>query len=254
MEFLWVILWTLVAVIGAAVLFFVFGAVCCLFIDPQREYDKNSKFYRFLLNGLTVLILGVVRVKICVTGKEKLPTEERFLLVCNHRSNYDPLVTWLAFRKSELAFVSKEGNFKIPFFGRLIRKCCFMAIDRENPRNAVKTINKASELLKNDEVSVGIYPEGTRSKSCELLPFHNSVFKIAQKAGVPIVVCSIEGTEKIAKRTPWRSTRVQLCVLEIISKEDVARLRTAELGERVRLDIEQKIKQEERTNEDLRTV
>lgn len=67
-----------------------------------------------------------------------------------------------------------------------------MAIDRENPRNALLTIEKAAKLIESDEVSIGIYPEGTRSKECVLLPFHNGVFKIAQKASVPIVVASIQ--------------------------------------------------------------
>ncbi len=77
--------------------------------------------------------------------------------------------------------------------------CCFLPIDRENPRKAIPTINRAAKLLKEQEVSVGIYPEGTRGKDCRLLPFHNGVFKIAQKAEAPIAVLSITGTEKYPK-------------------------------------------------------
>lgn len=50
------------------------------------------------------------------------------------------------------------------------------------------TVQKAADLLTSDTVNVAIYPEGTRSKNCTLLPFHNGVFKIAQKAEVPIAV------------------------------------------------------------------
>lgn len=97
---------------------------------------------------------------------EKLPKNERFLLVCNHRSKFDPILTWYVLRDYNLAFISKPENF---------RRCCFMAIDRENPRNALKTIHQAAELIKQNEVSVAVYPEGTRSKTCELLPFHNGI-------------------------------------------------------------------------------
>ena len=50
---------------------------------------------------------------------------------------------WLVLKPWDIAFISKGENFKIPFFGRIIRKCCFMPIDRENPRKALRTINKA---------------------------------------------------------------------------------------------------------------
>ena len=83
-----------------------------------------------------------------------------------------------------------------------------MAIDRENPRNAMKTIIKASKLLQKGEVSVGVYPEGTRSKECKLLPFHNGVFKIAQRADAPIAIVAISGTEKVSKNYPLHKTDV----------------------------------------------
>lgn len=72
-----------------------------------------------------------------------------------------------------------------------------MAIDRENPRNAIKTIEKAAQLIEKKEVSIAVYPEGTCGKECVPLPFHNGVFKIAQKASVPIVVAAVQRTEQI---------------------------------------------------------
>ena len=186
------------------------------------------------MNISTGIVLKLLRIKVSVIGAEKLPKDTRFLLVGNHCSNFDPIITWYMFKEYQLAFVSKQENFRIPIFGRIIRKCCFLAIDRENPRNAAKTIVKATSLIQSDEVSLGIYPEGTRSKSGELLPFHNGVFKIAQKAKVPIVVLSVNGTEKIAKNLPWHSTRIELKVLETIQTKEVITMRTAEIGEHVR--------------------
>lgn len=215
-----------------------FTIVCSLFISPKKEYDKNSRFFRWILNVYTWLALKIVRVKIDVSGIEKIPQNTRFVLVGNHRSNYDPIITWLIFRHYDLAFISKESNFKIPIFGRIIRKCCFMAIDRENPRNAIKTITRASNLLKENEVSIAVYPEGTRNKESKgLLPFHNSVFKIAQKANVPIVVVGIAGTETIHKRTPWKRSTVNLHVLEVIDAEKVKEMKTNEIGEHVQNTI-----------------
>ena len=208
------ILWGLLALLGLYVLFL---GVCALLVDPGKVYDKNSRFYRFLLDSATAAAMKLLRIRVHVSGIEKIPKDTKLLFVSNHRSNFDPIITWYALKKWEIAFVSKPENFKVPFFGRIIRKCCFMPIDRENPRNAIVTINRAAKLLKKQEVSIGVYPEGTRSKTCELLPFHNGVFKIAQKAEAPVVVLSITGTEKIAKAAPFRRSDVYLDVLEVFS-------------------------------------
>ena len=98
-------------------------------------------------------------------------------------------------------------------------------------------INSAAEMLKEDAVSVGVYPEGTRSKTGELLPFHNGVFKIAQKANVPMVVSVIQGTEQIHRNFPFHHTDVYVDFIEVIPSEELAGKRTNVIGERVRADI-----------------
>lgn len=233
------------------ILFWIFGILLCLLllfifvlaisaacVDPGKEYEQNSRFYRFLLNSATAFCIPLLRIRVHATGLDRLPRDGRFLLVENHRSKFDPILTWYIFKDRDIAFISKPENFQVPCFGRIIRKCCFMAIDREDPRNAMQTIQKASELIRRDVVSVGVYPEGTRSKTCELLPFHNGVFKIAQKADVPIVVAAVEGTERIHKNCPWRPSEVSLKIVDVIPREFVREHRTTVIGERIRLSLE----------------
>ena len=227
-------LYILAAIPAAFLLYVLFLGVCCLFIDPQKEYDKDSPFYRFLLDSATAAAIKLLRIRVHISGAENIPKDTKVLFVSNHRSNFDPIITWYALKKWKLAFVSKPSNFKIPFFGRIIRKCCFLPIDRKNPKKAIVTINKAAKLLKEQEVSVGIYPEGTRSKTCVLLPMHNGVFKVAQKAEAPIVVLSITGTEKISGRTPFRPTDVYLDVLEVFPGENIKNMKTEMIGVLVR--------------------
>lgn len=224
---------------GLFLLYALFLLVCSLFVNPKKEYENHSRFYRTLLNGATAFAMKIMRIRIHTSGLEKVPQYTKNLLfVSNHRSNFDPIITWYIFKKWQPAFVSKAANFKIPIFGRFIRKCCFMAIDRENPRNALKTIIKASDLLQKGEVSIGIYPEGTRSKNCELLPFHNGVFKIAQKADADIVVLAVSGTEQIHRNYPFHHTDVYLDVLEVIPAKTVKATKTDALGEHIRTDLE----------------
>ena len=236
------ILWGLLALLGLYVLFL---GVCALLVDPGKVYDKNSRFYRFLLDSATAAAMKLLHIRVHVSGIEKIPKDTKLLFVSNHRSNFDPIITWYALKKWEIAFVSKPENFKIPFFGRIIRKCCFMPIDRENPRNAIVTINRAAKLLKKQEVSIGVYPEGTRSKTCELLPFHNGVFKIAQKAEAPVAVLCITGTERIRKRTPFKATDVYLDVLEVFSGTNIKETKTETIGTAARRLIETNIERRE---------
>ena len=233
-----ILLYVVFAPLALLLMYLLFLGVCCLLVNPEKEYDKNSPFYRVLLDSATAMVMKLLRIRVHVNGVEKIPKDTKVLFVSNHRSNFDPIVTWYALKKWKIAFVSKPSNFKIPFFGRIIRKCCFMPIDRENPRNAIVTINKAAKLLKKQEVSIGIYPEGTRSKHGQLLPFHNGVFKIAQKAEAFIVVLCVTGTEKISKQTPFRRTDVYLDVLEVFSVQGIKETKTEMIGTAVRRLIE----------------
>ncbi len=237
-----IVLYVLAGVIGLILAYILFLFICTLFISPDKEYEKHSGFYRFLLNLNTAIALWIMRIRIQTIGVEKLPADTKnILFVSNHRSNFDPIVTWYALKKWKPAFVSKPENFDTPVFGRFIRKCCFMAIDRENPRNAMKTIFRAAELLQKGEVSVGVYPEGTRSKDCQLLPFHNGVFKIAQRAGASIAVVSVTGTENVHKNFPWHRSKIELQVLEVIPPEQVTKTKTDVLGERIKDMLYQKL-------------
>ena len=225
--------------LAIAIFYILFLVICSLFVSSKKEYDEHSRFYRALLNGATAIAVKIMRIHLHRTGVEKIPADtKRILFVGNHRSRFDPILSWYLLKHWQIAFVSKPSNFKIPVFGRFIRKCCFMAIDRENPRNAIKTIQKAAELLVKGDVSVGIYPEGTRSKNCELLPFHNGVFKIAQRADTPIVVLAVSGTENIHKNYPFHHTDVYIDVLDVLPADFVRENRTDVIGERVRTELE----------------
>lgn len=228
------VLYILAGILALFGLYVLLLGISALLVDPKKEYDREDPFYRFLLNSATVLGIVLLRIRVHVSGIEKIPADAGVLFVENHRSNFDPIVTWYALKKWKMAFISKPENFRIPFFGRIIRKCCFLPIDRENPRNAIVTIQKAAALLEKGTLSVGVYPEGTRSKTRELLPFHNGVFKIAQKAGAPIVILCICGTENISKNTPFRPTDVYLDVLGVIACDEVKTTKTEKIGTTVR--------------------
>ena len=123
---------------------------------------------------------------------------------------------------------------KIPVIGSVLERLCFLAIDRENARNAVTTIKRSAELIKDVGLSVGIYPEGTRSKDGNLLPFHAGSFKIAKLAGCPVAVVTIR-YEK-SGLLPWNK-RVYLQVVDVMDEAFVAENNTAAMSERAEAAI-----------------
>ena len=222
----------LISLAGLLLLPFLFLFICGLFVDTSRQYESESRFYRALLDGSTTVILWCLGVRYKITGEEKFPTDSNFLFISNHRSNYDPIIQWTVFKRFRISFISKKENFKIPMYGRIIHRCCFMPIDRENPRKAMETVNRAAKLLTQTGNSVGVYPEGKRSKDCRLLPFHSGVLKTAKKAGKPIVVSTIEGTENIFRNIKrFKKTIVTIKILETIDAETVKNTKTSQLSD-----------------------
>ena len=81
---------------------------------------------------------------------------------------------------------------------------------------------------------MGIYPEGMVNKSAKgLLPFRSGAFKIAKKAKVPIVVAVIANTRKINENLLRRRTHIYLDIIGTIPYEEIAELKTNEIGEKV---------------------
>lgn len=234
---LYIVLCIIGGALGIVILHALLLCVLALFAK-NKDYDKANRLYRGVLCYFMRVAMLASRVKIKTAGREKLDKiDGKFLLVGNHRSNYDPFITVLGLKLKDAAFISKPENFKIPLFGKIARKCMYTDIDRENAKNALKTINRTAALIKKGEISYCVYPEGTRNRGEELLPFHDGVFKIAQKAGAPIVVVSLRGTDLIHKNAPRKRTTVYLDVLDVISAEEVKNLSSHEIGDKVKKEI-----------------
>ena len=213
----------------ASALIYVLLVVCGLYLFlPKESPSPRARWITQALVKLTVRwVLLMLGVRVKVVGADKLPSTP-YLLVGNHRSAFDPISS-LAAIQQPLVFVAKPGVLQIPVLGPLLGRLCFLAIDRENARNAVTTIKRAAELIKNAGLCVGIYPEGTRSKDGNLLPFHAGSFKIAKMAGCPVAVVSVR--YKKGGLLPWNK-RVYLQVVDVMDEAFVAESNTAAMRER----------------------
>ena len=232
--------------IGAGIIFFMFAWLCiflliwlfflgvALTINTKEEYSRVSKIYYGIFNFWYSYICSLTGMKIKVTGLEKMPSGTRFLTVCNHRSNFDNMVQSAVLKHEKIAFISKIENFKIPFACQYMTRALYLPIDRGHPKKALETITKAIGYINNDIISVGVFPEGSRSKNCELKRFKAGCLRVAEKTGCPIVVCTIQGTEKVHKNFLWKKTVVNFDILRVYSTEEVKASSTVKLADEIR--------------------
>ena len=221
-------------VVMAAVVFLNLWISCAL-VDTEKPQEKDSPYYRRLTYFMIEVARWLLRMRVHTEGLEKTPKDGRFLLVCNHINDMDPLLLLNQFPKSQLAFISKRENDQKPFIGELMHKTMCQLINRENDREALKTIINCIRLIKEDEVSIAVFPEGYTSMDGLLHPFRSGVFKIAQKANVPVVVCTVRNTNQVFRNAKkLKPTDVYLHLLAVIPPEEFANITAVELGNRVR--------------------
>ena len=203
-------------------------------VDMEKEREKDSPFYRAVAMLTINALIPILKVTIRTRGLEQTPKDGRFLLVCNHLSLLDPVMLLAYFRKSQLAFISKRENNSMFLVGKLMHKMLCQLINRENDREALKTIINCIRLIQEDKASIGVFPEGYIHGDEKLHPFRSGVFKIAQKTKVPIVVCTLQNTQKVKKNMPHlKPTDVHLHLVGVVQPEELEGLTTVDVANRV---------------------
>ena len=220
--------------LAQAVLVFLAVYILSGVIRLDREQEKDSPFYRWMIQLLAEAAHTILGMRVHAKGLEKTPKEGRFLLVCNHLNDFDPVVLLHHFPKSQLAFISKRENDQKFIVGKLMHKILCQPINRENDREALKTILKCIQIIKEDKASIAVFPEGYTSRDHKFHDFRSGVFKIAMKAKVPVVVCTVTDTFKVMGNLKrLKPTDIDLHLLDVIQPEEFEGLTAVELGNRV---------------------
>ena len=203
-------------------------------VDTEKPQEEYSNFYCKVLTCYIRSVLPVVGVHVHPQGLEKIPTDGRFMLACNHCSNIDPVILLGYFPDSQLAFISKRENKDMFLVGKLMHKLLCQLINRENDREALKTIINCINILKKDKASIAVFPEGYIHDDRKFHHFRNGVFKIAQKANVPIVVCTMTNTaDSISNLLHLKPSHIDLHLLEVIPAQELQGVNTAQIGQRI---------------------
>ncbi len=217
-------------------LFYILFTIAYAYALPVRSMrEKDDRLMRLLFTAALPMFFFLCGARLETEGLRRVTRYRRFLVVANHLSSFDAMLMLMLFPHARLAFCSKPENFNMPIVGRILQRICFMPIDRESPIKAMTTVYHAADLLTRDECSVGIFPEGTRNKTeAQLLPFHEGVFLIAKKGGVPIVVLTLTDVHKISKNFPKRKTRIRIRLAGILTAEETRRLPCKKMANTVR--------------------
>jgi len=220
--------------LGLLIVYFAMIVLMSLLVDMDKSHEKDAPFYRWVIHQTAKLLIPLLRIRIHTQGLEKTPKDGRFLLVCNHLYDIDPVVLMLAFPKSTLAFISKRENDQKFIIGPFLRKIMCQPINRENDREALKTILKCIDLIKRDSASIGVFPEGYVSLDRLLHPFRHGVFKIALRTGVPVVVCTLRNTHTLLDNVKkGRPTDIHMHLVDVIPAESMEGMTAVELGNKV---------------------
>lgn len=142
------------------------------------------------------VILFICGTKITIIGEENVPKDEAVLYIGNHKSYFDIIITYARCPRLT-GYVAKNTMAKIPLLSTWMRRLHCLFINREDVKEALKTILAGIDNIKNG-ISMCIFPEGTRNKSEELmLPFKEGSFKMAEKTGCAIVPMAISNSAEI---------------------------------------------------------
>lgn len=162
------------------------------------KFNRQTRDYQSLriVQWAFKCILKITGVKTTVIGEENIP-DEAVLFIGNHRSFFDILLTYSRCKRLT-GYISKKEMEKIPLLSTWMRYLYCLFLDRENPREGLKTIQTGIEYIKKG-ISVCIFPEGTRNKGEELsmLTFKEGAFRMATKTNCAIIPMSINNAAEI---------------------------------------------------------
>ena len=227
------------------VLFVLFAGFVGLFFSKKKPVEQPHPWFYWVTVSAIRQVLLILRIKVRVSGLEKLP-EGNFVAVYNHISAFDPLVLLTRIPVKRIVMMSKPENEKIPVVGKYMHMSGYPAIDRKSPMKARRTVEKCADWVKDGIASVAISPEGTRSKTGELLSFRAAPFSTAKKADCPIVVVVLRNTDKVFQHFPLRTTVIDMDIIDTVMPETYHEMNSFELSDHVRAEMLDALGQEDK--------
>jgi len=168
-------------------LFALSASIFTLFDSSGRSYAVHARLW-------AKLALALNNTPVELRGVGNLP-DGPFILMSNHQSNFD-ILSLIATIPRRVYWIAKKELFDIPVFGPSMRRGGYIPLDRSDGRKALKSMENAAAMIRQGS-SVVMFPEGTRSRDGQLLPFKRGGFMLAVRAGVPVIPVTINGSGRV---------------------------------------------------------
>ena len=228
--------WFLWAFLGLLCGLLTFVLFALIFLAIESKTKPKRRFKHFVLTSLVKLFNRILRVKVIYEGIENIPNET-VVMYANHKSNMDPLFIYLAHRKSKTGYctaIGKKTLFKNPIMKKVGQTFDAIPLDRENDREAAKSIVTAIKKVKNG-LSMIIFPEGgIKSRDTdEMVNLRAGAYKLALKSEAPILPISIIGSSQIKTKKFFKKVIVKLVIHKPLYKDEYIGKNTTEIGHMV---------------------
>jgi 1-acyl-sn-glycerol-3-phosphate acyltransferase len=139
--------------------------------------------------------LWLSRARVEIEGLEHVDAGRPQLYVANHSGLHD-ILALAAHLPIQFRWLAKKSLFSVPFMGWHMTRSGYIPVDRENPRDAARSLAEAARIVASGASAIA-FPEGTRSRTGELGAFRSGAFALALRAGVPVVPIAIEGSHRV---------------------------------------------------------
>lgn len=171
--------------------------ICCV-----RPFNPdNSRLCGWVYSVPGLWLLGL-KIRLETDTLQSLPNP--FVIVANHQSNWDLWVLGCAVPRRTVSLGKKSLKW-IPFFGQIYWLAGNILIERGNAVKAKAAMLHTTAVMQEQDTSIWVFPEGTRSQGRGLLPFKKGAFQMAINAGVPIVPVCVSSYQRTMHPNRWRS-------------------------------------------------
>ena len=225
MLFLWIPLGLLVTILIVAFVVFVF-------IFPIFTHTKMDKKYKFIIVREVLKMVNLLcGAKVVVLGKENIVKDKTVFFVSNHKSMLDPLVIY-ATCEHNCALAAKSTLWKCPPLLPILKAFRVLKINREDDRETSREIVKGIKLLREENVSMILFPEGgIKTREVEqMVDIKPGAYKLATKTNAPIQPIAIFGNSKLTKWVPFRLRKVTIKYLPAIYPSEYEGMTTTEIA------------------------
>ncbi|HKP87084.1 MAG TPA: lysophospholipid acyltransferase family protein [Blastocatellia bacterium] len=212
-------------------------------------FDRTGAMQHWCARWWCRLIAMTIGARIRVHGSHNVSPDGNYVYMANHSSLIDTPAMF-ACLPYQFKIMAKKELFYIPFMGWHLWSSGNFQVDRGDGRKTARSLRRVIEGVRAGK-SLAVFPEGTRTPDGHLQEFKAGAFKIALRAGAPIVPVTIRGTFDLLPKTTLapRPGRVDVFIGEPIDTREFTEKRLPELIELTRKAIEANLEPERRQSE-----